>query len=282
MYKAHEVFTEYCEPRFPNTIVPAVAVHPVRVLLGLCVLLNVVCALSNPGRLTKDESGKEALTAAHGRFAYDGVLYKPTNSWCEQAGFVKPARAKFCHMNQQVIEKFDHHNTVINNAVGLNNMSLYLMFLKAHILLFSYTFAIGALTIYQLPTEMDLWNQRFWTQKGEVFLEGHLWAIYGYASREHRAFYFTTTCCFIFAFMTILSHLSHTVNHSNGVTSWESDKRAQLQGSSKTTASEKRELAKGSPYTPGHGGNPNPVKSPYQKPNVATAKVTSADTKKRR
>ena len=182
MWYSQGVFNEHFAPRFPNSIVPEEALLPVTVLIWVCILLNVSLYLSTPGRLIKKKLGEKYLEDAHARFAYDGIMYKRGNSWCDKTEIMKPARAKFSHMTGYCCEKFDHYNVLVSNDIGLMNMKQYLLFLTMNTLLFTYVAVIGLLTIIQLPDEMDLWNQRFWTQKGEVYLEGNPWAIYGYAS----------------------------------------------------------------------------------------------------
>jgi len=88
------------------------------VLFGLCLLLCLVVAASDPGYLVRDEK-MDFLTLLD--------TMNPT-SLCPDCRLIKTPRSRHCYFCLRCVDRFDHHCPWVNNCVGKGNFAQFYSF----------------------------------------------------------------------------------------------------------------------------------------------------------
>jgi palmitoyltransferase len=111
------------------------------IIFLLCLVVWVLCCVSDPGVITADNH--EFMM----RHYEPHELLFPTKKDCPTCLFIKPTRSKHCRICNRCVAKFDHHCPWIFNCVGQRNMRFFLCFLAMHALLCTYGCALIAMTL---------------------------------------------------------------------------------------------------------------------------------------
>lgn len=98
-------------------------------------------ALMDPGEVTQENFDSECE-----RYPYDAFWYPKDDCDCKYAKGPRPARARWCHVSQRLVSKFDHYCIWLNNAVGRRNYVWFLAFLLTS----SVAMTVISLVIYRL------------------------------------------------------------------------------------------------------------------------------------
>ena len=71
-----------------------------------------------------------------------------TLKWNDSCNFYQPPRAHHCSINNDCVEKFDHHCPWVGTTIGQRNYRTFLLFVFNTSLLCVYTFALCALQVH--------------------------------------------------------------------------------------------------------------------------------------
>lgn len=84
-----------------------------------------------------------------------GVVVQVTVRWNDSTNFYQPPRAHHCSVNNDCIERFDHHCPWVGTTIGRRNYRNFLLFVYSTTLLCMYVFATCALQVEVLRQEED-------------------------------------------------------------------------------------------------------------------------------
>lgn len=88
-------------------------------------------------------------------------IYKsPVNDICSDCRIVRPPRARHCYYCNRCVYRYDHHCQWVNNCIGINNNSLFFMFLFTLLILCVIVDYI-AVEVYIAPKDDGLSHGKF-------------------------------------------------------------------------------------------------------------------------
>lgn len=122
------------------------------VLFGVCIILNVMLSVKDPGllRLQKQE-GAEASQDIDGKKTdckYEKFLKLmmnyDVNTLCFDCEILRTPRSRHCYQCNECVDVFDHHCPWINNCVGKNNYRTFFVYIWVQFMyIFVLTFLLG-------------------------------------------------------------------------------------------------------------------------------------------
>lgn len=117
-------------------------------LFSVAALLSTGCA--DPGIIPRipPPDSEEFPTGRPRTKEVDVNGKKVTLKWNDSCNFYQPPRAHHCSVNNDCIEKFDHHCPWVGTTIGQRNYRSFLLFVFNTTLLALYVFALSALQVH--------------------------------------------------------------------------------------------------------------------------------------
>lgn len=119
----------------------------------VCLFVWVKASFSDPGTVTPLNVDRLCESG------WDDLIFQ--KSECSTCKLLKPARSKHCSMCNICVNKFDHHCIWIGNCVGSGNHHWFLLFLLFHAMICAYGTCLGAVILYHLMHQRQLWSASF-------------------------------------------------------------------------------------------------------------------------
>eukprot|EP00775_Hariotina_reticulata_P008112 gene8112-8306_t len=168
------IFLVFVAPYMAVRVSPAIMV--VSCLLPLfCVSMLLMTSCRDPGVLPRQEPDEEWLQGRKPR-AKDVCVngHRVTVRYNDTCHFYQPPRAHHCSVNDNCIERFDHHCPWVGTTIGKRNYRTFLLFIYGTSVYIAWTFGVSIGSLFVRHSELVRQQQ----QTGEAGLDngsGNLW-----------------------------------------------------------------------------------------------------------
>uniref|UniRef100_A0A383W6T4 S-acyltransferase n=1 Tax=Tetradesmus obliquus TaxID=3088 RepID=A0A383W6T4_TETOB len=137
------VFLVFVAPYMSRKVTPAIMVVSC-ILPVFCAAMLLMTSCRDPGILPRQEPDEEWLQGRKPR-ARDVMVngHRVTVRYNDTCHFFQPPRAHHCSVNDNCIERFDHHCPWVGTTIGKRNYRTFLMFIYSTSVYIAWTFGVS-------------------------------------------------------------------------------------------------------------------------------------------